>query len=454
MKRDTLNRRAAADIGLAIGADGLTAVVRRGGSDTVETVPLQIDPAAADLEARLATAMHTLSRRVEAAVGRPVRARVHVAILPPLAECRLLQLPPLRSAEAALVVQRDAGRWFMTVPAPRLTAVARPASPAAPVRASAAPASLLETLHRALAGVGWQVAGTAAAHGAWLAAEAGVKGTHAIVAVEDDTAHVLVLHDGVLTVLRRVPATAVADVVRAAGDEPGAASILAEAGLRTELGRHFRAAGWTLRAAAGTPAEVAARHARGARPQLVAASAELQRREVERRSAGWLAAATVVLLVGAALVQLWGAQRELDAVRGRRAEIRAQVAPLLSMRDSVQRLEERHGAIETLAAGAPRWTGAIFELTMLLPPETHLTRLHTTGDTIVVEAQGDRAGATLQALRSAGSLRDARLLGPVDRELADGATALERFRLSARLAGEPPRSPATFGGRSAAGGER
>jgi hypothetical protein len=88
---------------------------------------------------------------------------------------------------------------------------------------------------------------------------------------------------------------------------------------------------------------------------------------------------------------------------------------------------------------------------VLLPHETHLTRLHTTGDTITVEAEGNRAGATLQALRSAASLRDARLLGGVERELADGATAVERFRLSARLAGGVPAVAAGIAGRRAQG---
>jgi hypothetical protein len=420
-----------------VGRDGLTAVLRRGRVEHVESVSAPIDPAAPDLDATLAAAMTSLRSRLESgSEGATRHARVHIALLPPFAECRMLQLPPLRDAEAAAVVRRDAGRYFVNVPAPRATAVALPPrGTVAPVLAAAAPAQLLEAVHHAAVGMQWQVAGVVPAHGAWLTAGAGHKGVCAVIAVIGETTYVMLLQDGIPRSLRRLPTADTDGITAAAGGQVGAALFFTPPDLREQLRQRFAALGWSVVAGSRTGAEAAAAQASAGRPRLLAAAAEMQRRAQERRYAAWLGAAAVALLLGSAAVELWGAHRELDAVRGRRAEIRAQVGPLLAMRDSLHRLDTHSTAIENIARAAPHWTTAIFELSVLLPLETHLTRLHTTGDTIIVEAEGNRAGATLQALRSAASLRDARLLGGVERELSDGATAVERFRLSARLAG-------------------
>ncbi|MCI0432682.1 MAG: hypothetical protein L0271_03385, partial [Gemmatimonadetes bacterium] len=60
---------------------------------------------------------------------------------------------------------------------------------------------------------------------------------------------------------------------------------------------------------------------------------------------------------------------------------------------------------------------------------------------LVIEASAARAGEAMQALRRAGSLSDLRLEGVVDRDLADGSTAVERFRLSALLRRALPAGP-------------
>jgi hypothetical protein len=294
---------------------------------------------------------------------------------------------------------------------------------------------------------GWRVGTVGAAYGAWTAAAAGAvaaapKGPalRAVVAVEAGTAHVLQLAGGAVSALRRLPAGALDEVVAAAGAEvgtvaeAGTVAVFADATSRDALADRFRAAGWTVAAPPWSAAEAAARYAHAAGPRLVAAAAVAEQRRLERHGAVALAAAAVVLVIGAGIVELWGARRELDAVRGRRAEIRAAVQPLLALRDSMDAYAADAAGIDALAAAAPRWTGALFDVAMVLPSETHLTRLYATGDTLIVDAAGARAGAALQALRAAGTLRDVRLIGVIDRELADGATAVERFRLSARLA--------------------
>jgi Tfp pilus assembly protein PilN len=209
--------------------------------------------------------------------------------------------------------------------------------------------------------------------------------------------------------------------------------LLADESLYNALVRQFAGAGWSIAPRTDNAPDSAARHAAGAQLRLATSAMVALRRARERTTAVRLAVAAVVLVIAAAVVEMWGANRELDAVRGRRAEIRSQVSPLLAMRDSIDRLDTQAADVESAGRASPRWTAALFDLALLLPPETWLTRLYATGDTLIVDAQGERAGAALQALRGSGALSDARLVGVVDRELADGATSSERFRIRARV---------------------
>jgi Tfp pilus assembly protein PilN len=245
---------------------------------------------------------------------------------------------------------------------------------------------------------------------------------------------VLQLDNGICRSLRRVPVTDLDDCVRAAGEPAGAVRIFADAGLHTSIAAHFSAAGWRAEPRQHSAATAAALHAHNATLRFVSDSADASRHSHERRVAVQVAAAAVALLLGAAALELWGVHRELGMIRERRADIRQDVEPLLAQRESMDALLLGTAEVDAAARRAPQWTAALYDLAMLLPEEAHLTRLYTVGDTVTIEGEGARAGAALQALRSARSLRDARLVGVVDRELADGTTAVERFRISARLA--------------------
>jgi Tfp pilus assembly protein PilN len=96
----------------------------------------------------------------------------------------------------------------------------------------------------------------------------------------------------------------------------------------------------------------------------------------------------------------------------------------------------RSQAIAQIERSAPRWTRALFDLALLLPSDSYLTSVRTRGDTLVIEGSGASAGEAMQAMRRAGSLDHFRLEGIVERDLEDGSTSVERFRLSARL--KPP----------------
>ncbi len=203
-------------------------------------------------------------------------------------------------------------------------------------------------------------------------------------------------------------------------------------------------AGWVVDpvpgAAAGRsdPLEVAAGWAVRSVLELVPPTLAAQRDSRRRRNAVRLGIAGAALVVAAAGTNLWGTHRELDAVRADRLEIADRVGPLILARDSLRRLNDRIQATENLWADTPRWTPVLVELASLLPRDSHLTALYASGDTIELEAAGSRAGEAIQALRSAGLFRDVRLQGVVERELENGETVVERFRVSARLAGATP----------------
>jgi Tfp pilus assembly protein PilN len=436
-------------IGIAIGDDVVVGVATAGGASRAASVPLQWPDRNDGVAAAVAAAFNELAAKLAAESGTALDgAHVRIALLPPLADARLVPLPPLRLREAEAVVRRDAARHFVGGAVARAVAVL-PAASGADVRsgeravlAAAAPVATLESVRAAAAGAGWTVESIVPAHGAWLAGpETGWSGDGArsIFAAHGDAVHVMRIEGESLVTVRRVPASLVSEVVSAAGAAPGRAIVCGEAGRRESLSRAVAAAGWTLvddAARSRSAPEVAAMRAHRSPLELVPPSLTAERWRRSRMVGRRLAASAVVLLAVAAAIEFWGMRRELDAVRARRAEIRSEVSPLLATRDSINQMESRTQAIREIERSTPRWTRALFDLALLLPSDSYLTSVRTRGDTLVIEGSGASAGEAMQALRRAGSLTDFRLEGIVERDLEDGSTSIERFRLSARL--KPP----------------
>jgi Tfp pilus assembly protein PilN len=421
------------EICLALGADAALAVVQRRGVLHRAVSRLALPPEPEDPTPALVDAFRAIDAQLGAGLGFKVRAvQVRIVLLPPLSDARLVNLPPLKLSEAEAVVRRDVARYFVGATA-RAVAV-QPAQNG--FLAAAAPVVLVEAVRTALRVMGWTPNGIVAAHGAWLQAERPGKdaGRRAIVAAMGEAAHVMVRDNAMPVVIRRVPLAMAQEVVEAAGALPGTVTVLGEGAATEKLLRAFSNARWTRGENAAMSAEEgAAIHAGRSRLEFIAPSQLSERTRKAKLSAVRIGLAAAMLLVLAGLAELWGARRELDAVRARRAAIRADVAPLLVMRDSLNQLNERVAKIQELENRSPQWTRALFDLALLLPEDTHLTSLRATADTLIIEASGDRAGEAMQALRRAGSLDDVRMLGAVQRELDDGETSVERFRLRAVL---------------------
>jgi len=436
------NRLSGLDIGIALGEREATALTRAGGTTSRLTVSVGFGegtPVAGALAAMFAQVARGLADQLG---GEVENARVSVALMPPLADARLIRLPPLKRAEAESVIRRDAARHFVGGSGARVV-VAIPGAtgdrtqPGVLYLGATAPGSLVEALHAAARTVGWRVRTVVAAHGAWLDAARRMRGAGTVLAVDGETVHVIRAAAGRCVSLRRAPVALPDAVLEAVGAEPGDAMLFADTETRDPLKATLAGAGWHVDdGRLATAMEAAAGGARGARLEFVAPTAAAERRERSRRNLGRAAVAAVLLVGAAAAIELWGLHRELNVVLAERAAIREQVAPLLATRDSIDRIDAEAGALRGLATRSPRWTRALFDLALLLPQDAHITSLHTAGDTLVVEATAARAGTALQALRKAGSLENIRLAGTVERDLEAGTTASERFRFTARL--KPP----------------
>jgi Tfp pilus assembly protein PilN len=420
------------EICLALSSDSALAVVQRRGVLHRAVSPLALPAEPEDPTPALVDAFRAIDAQLGAALGYKVRAvQVRIVLLPPLADARLVNLPPLRPSEAEAVIRRDVARYFVGATA-RVVA-AQPAENG--FLAAAAAVGLVEAVRTALRVMGWTPNGIVAAHGAWLGADRSKNaGRRALVATLGEAAHVLVCDGAMPVVIRRVPLAMTREVVEAAGALPGTVTVLGESAATEKLLRAFSNARWTRgENAAMSAEESAAVHADRSRLEFLAPSQLSERTRKAKLTAVRIGLAAAMLLVLAGLAELWGARRELDAVRARRAAIRADVAPLLLMRDSLNQLNESVAKIQELESRSPQWTRALFDLALLLPEDTHLTSLRATADTLIIEASGDRAGEAMQALRRAGSLDDVRMLGAVQRELDDGEISVERFRLRAVL---------------------
>lgn len=434
----------AAKLVLVLGAGTQTAIWRGPESVTASIGAALGDDPAASLPKILGLLEGSLRERLELAPDEPLSGGepgVDVVLLPPLADLRLVDLPPLRPEELRTVLARDAHRHFvgrtrpLTVGGHRFEEADSGESPAHTV-ATAAPRALVDAVVDSARARGWRVERIVPAQAAWLGAVDADPGV--VIARVGDTAHLIRVRHGAPDLVRRLPAGDTAALARAAGADPGHAIVLGPASWASAARSALRAAGWVdATPSDAAPEAVAARHARTARPELLPEPLARARQKRRRRTATRLLSAAVVLVAASAVVHLWGTAREYSAVQEERAELRARVVPALAARDSLDRMTRRLQTLQDVAGGTQRWSYALVELSMVLPADTRLISLQAAGDTLVLQAEGGRAGDALNALRGA-SFRDVRLEGTIQREIEDGATTRERFTLSALLGpGDP-----------------
>jgi len=418
-------------IRIDFGANGIT-VQLSGRSDARITVEYAVPAEPERYADILSRALSEAKNRLESEAGPQLRGtRVDAVLLPPIADARLVPLPPLRRAEAEAVLRRDAARYFIGGGGPLAVAARVPTrdrrgSVAHPILAVAAPTAFIDAICRAASSVNWRIHSIRPAHAHWIAAARSHVRDDAdlpIVCVVDGTAHVLHVRGNDVVALRRIPADAfseLADVLR------GSATFAVVGDHARAVCAHPAFAQHRMQVVADDAVDRPGRSLDFVTP---AKAASLERRR--RAWAGRLAAAAAGIVLISAAVHYWGLKREIALLEERRAEIRQEVAPLLAWRDSLLVLEERLALLERVHPKPGRLTRALFDVAVLLPPDAHLTAFRSKGDTLMISGLSPRAADAIQALRSALSFENVRLDGIIDRELDAGATAQERFNLEA-----------------------
>lgn len=443
-----------ARVGIALGADRIWGVsLKRNGTavNAAHYVTRSLDGLSA---AELRKAFEGMQE--ELGVSAVV---AHVAVLPTLAQARWLELPRLKPDELRMVLQRSASKYFFgareqqVVAAGTLPSVRR--SPVG-VFASAAPASVVDAILDAAEQVGWRVASVVPAYHAWAAAlrtplsKAGRKAGW-LVLCGADTVELMRVSRGSPQLVRRVRSggqvavrvtEVLRDVQRAAGatDEP--AAVFGSTDFREELLAGLESAGIErLRIAdeevVDSAEPLAAAYAACAdRTELLPERVHVARRRSARRLAAALSSAAAALFIVAAGLELWGAQRELNAVMSQRDAIRSEVDRAMGGRDVLLGINGRLAILSSLEETAPRWAGVLSAVAAHLPEDAYLTAFRAQGDSLILEGVADRAADVFQAMQSAPGVVGVRAEAPIRRELRDGERPVERFTLGARLGGE------------------
>jgi hypothetical protein len=407
--------------------------VRLDGAQRVERIAVGASGAGLASTDDLTDAFAALRARLEASedVAAGERPGLAVALLAPLVQFRRIELPPLPDDEVEGVLRRDAARYFPGGAHRRVVATSPRAGGEGHVRAVAASAQFLEALVEAAEAADFRVHGITAG---WHALAAGLADAGGRIAVaRGGQFQAISVEQGVPTELRRAPLDA-SGAWRRLVDASGV-TLVGDGSDLEPVRNALTDAGVEVRtpAAGSGAAALAARHAVTAPLRLIPDRLREARTERDRRRGARLLGAAAVLVVVAVGVHWIGLRQDLERVRAERAAIAEEVAPLLAMRDSLTALNEDVRAVREVSSRSYDWATGISELALLLPRETYLTSLYGTEGDLEFEAAGERAGAAIDALRAARSLGNVRLEGLVERELEDGETVVERFRLGARV---------------------
>lgn len=346
------------------------------------------------------------------------RAVVNVALVAPLADLRILSLPPLREGERQRVVERDARRYFVRLAQP-VTIGTQRVGPC--VLAAAASEALVTEIEQAAQQDGWSLGVVVPAAMAW---SAGIRRTspdrgmgHVVARLPQST-EVLRLERGVVVERRQFRA----------GETDG--------GEITKLVADSKAENCltTLTEKEQEPLAFAARHARSAAgPELMSTSRRTRRRGLVRRVTTGMGVAAAGCLLLAGVLDYWGLSHQVAAIRARRASIGRGVASAMVAQDSLGRLTEGLLKLQQLEVTAPRWSMFIAGLADYLPRDAHLMALRAVGDSVVIEGVAARAVGAFHGLQLMPGVAGVRAVAPIRQDAAADGTVREQFAIAVWL---------------------
>ena len=380
-------------------------------------------------------------------------ATLDVALLPPLIDAKRIELPALRPDELRTVLARDVAKYFVGREGPQVVAVhqrRRRSRAGHSTIAAAGPAAMLDTIRRGADEAGLLIETVVPAHAAWTAGARSM-----LPALGRASAHLLVLgptrvdllrlEGGKLCGLRRFPlgADTVALIVGAVLDSADAVAtpivIFGAKCARHEWGDRLRERWLQVLDppdvdALQDPAALAAMFAGKASELEFITEQQWNTRQAHQRRLGWrLALTSGLMLATAAGLDLWGNQRELEAVQARRASIRPLVERAMSAKDAVDAIEGRLATLDQLRNSGQEWSMVIARVAKSLPRDAHLVTFRGRADTLVMEGIAGQAAGVFPAVAQAPGFKAVRADAPISQEQSADGPSGERFVLRAEL---------------------
>jgi hypothetical protein len=452
-----------ARVGVALSPDSLCAAVRRDGHTRLEAWRVSLAPLNGDGTSwpGLADALRMLAREMGVSDGR-----LTVALMPPLAEARSVDLPQLRDEELRQLLARGAGKYFATARGQQVVGAVRASGSAkgttVPVVAVAAGARLVSAIQDAATAAGWELEGIIPAEAAWsaAAAQSGGRGGSQLLVAHADRTDLLTVRDGRLAGIRRFrtggdDARLIADAFPAGVRQLG---MVGNADARREVARVLTARGLAAEALPGiapelsdSPDFLAAAFATPlAQPVLVTDAMRATQLARIRAVTTRLGMAAGLLLVASLGIEWWGLKRELNSVRAERAALASQISSTLVGRTTVENAFRQLAALGIEERATPHWSGIIAGLSQRLPVEAYLTGFRGRGDSVSVDGLAEHAARVFDAIDKVPSLTEVRSAGPVRIETPEDGPPMERFAIAARVvapvAAKPPVRPVGGGG--------
>lgn len=403
-------RKRRSDVGLALGAG--RAAARLVGTNELWSVDLADELLLRGDASELTEALAALAASLaETGSGkRPGARRLHVALLSPLADLKVVELPRLSSDETRGVLASSPQRYFASARNGDVVGARRPgggrrgAARTTPVLAATAPAAVVAAVHEAAAASGWEVDRVVPAGAAWA-----VDAADGWIAADlpGRVEAVRVARSQPIE-LRRFPA----------GTRPD--------DVATAVGGRARSLDPWLAAASGA--------ARVVEPELVPGNVRDRRTRSERKRTAWIAGAAAALVIAAGAAHLWGLHHELALLRRAREAIRPRVEQVLAERETLTAAESRASAFHLAGVAAPEWSRVVADLSRALPHDAHLTALVAVRDSMTLDVVAASAAGAFEAVRAVPGVRTVRALAPVRREATPAGGIAEELQLAALFA--------------------
>ena len=413
--------RRSRDVGIALSANRLVAFLppHRASARGKETPRFWARPVAQSKDANRWGGLTEVLAELRAATGG---ARLHVALMPPLAHFRRLDLVGLNEGEAARIVGRDPSRFVALQGKPELAVVVEGSGwrRMSPFALSAIRSSTLEELGAAALAGGWSLGSVRPAPLAWAAAAARRR-THDSVACLASHVEVVRSAKGTPVSFRRL---------RVATDGRTAEGVRA---LLVERGIDIARDATVMLSEDEAMAAAAEYVVRATGPVALPERERADTRRRQRRGTVARFAAAGILLALTAALQLWDVQRERTNVAAARARIQRPLADALAVRESLSVANERLAAIRSLESSAPGWSTWVAQLAEKLPTDAFLVSLSAGGDSLRLEGAATRAAPVFDALSGVPGVRSVRPEGPIRQELRGGDAASEHFQIAASL---------------------